>query len=169
MLCQLGVSSRSESQRSRRQEFATSPRSSTVWSIECSARTRLTASPPWPAPMTTVVMRSMARPAASGRFRLDDLDRDARWIGHDIVHGRSFLRLRDERLDVFLGRIGVDMERDLDAVIAIAHIAVDTEDAVQVHLALKFRLHRAQLDAAVLRHGCHARSQATRKANQYEL
>ena len=58
----MGVSSRSESQRSRRQEFATSPRSSTTWSIDRSLRKWLAARPACPAPMTTVVMRSMAGP-----------------------------------------------------------------------------------------------------------
>jgi hypothetical protein len=55
----LGVSSRSESQRSVRHEFATSPRSSTTWSIDRSPRKRLAARPACPAPMTTVVTRSM--------------------------------------------------------------------------------------------------------------
>ena len=60
-VCQLGVRSRSEFQRSRRQELATSPRSSTTWSIERSPRHRLAASPAWPAPTTTVVTCSMTR------------------------------------------------------------------------------------------------------------
>jgi hypothetical protein len=41
----LGVNSRSESQRSRRQEFAISPRSSTTCSIDRSLRMRLIDSP----------------------------------------------------------------------------------------------------------------------------
>jgi hypothetical protein len=36
--CQFGVRSRRESQRSNRHEFATSPRSSTTWSIDRSVR-----------------------------------------------------------------------------------------------------------------------------------
>jgi hypothetical protein len=53
--CQFGVRSRSESQRSRRHELATSPRSRTTWSMDRSVRQRLIARPEWPAPMTTVV------------------------------------------------------------------------------------------------------------------
>src|SRR5215218_1046127 len=56
--CQLGVSSRNESQRSVRHELATSLRSSTTWSMARSDRQRLIASPPWPAPITTVVVRT---------------------------------------------------------------------------------------------------------------
>jgi hypothetical protein len=54
------VSSRRESQRSRRQEFATSPRSSTTWSIDRSLRAWLAARPACPAPTTTVVVRSIS-------------------------------------------------------------------------------------------------------------
>ena len=33
---------------------------------------------------------------------LNDLDRHVGRIGHDIVYRRAFLRLRDQRLDLFL-------------------------------------------------------------------
>src|ERR1700677_4770341 len=98
--------------------------------MECSARTRLTASTACPAPMTSVVMRSMARPVASGDLPLDDLDCDVRRIGYDIVHSRALLGLGDERLDILFGRVSVDVKGDLDIVVAIAHVAVDAEDAV---------------------------------------
>src|SRR5580658_1916875 len=52
--CQFGVSSLSESHRSRRQELPTSLRSRTTWSIDLVDRHRLMASPLWPAPRTTV-------------------------------------------------------------------------------------------------------------------
>jgi hypothetical protein len=55
----LGVNRRSESQRSLRHVFATSPRSSTTWSMERSVRQRLMASPAWPAPITMVVVVRM--------------------------------------------------------------------------------------------------------------
>ena len=53
-----------------RHELATSPRSSTTWSIDRSERRRLMARPPWPAPMTTVVVLIGAAPqqvCASGQ------------------------------------------------------------------------------------------------------
>src|SRR5262245_39721034 len=83
--CQLGVRSRSESHRSVRHEFATSPRSSTTWSMDRSDRRRLIASPPWPAPMTTVVVFIGAAPqqAIGGS---DDLDPHVGRIGDDVVH-----------------------------------------------------------------------------------
>src|SRR4029077_20099610 len=84
-------------------------------------------------------------PVADAAVPLDDLDGDVGRIGHDVVYGRAFLRLCDECLDVFLRCVGVDVKRDLDVVVAVAHVAVDAEDAVEVHLALELRLHRAQL------------------------
>src|SRR5215469_13407855 len=96
-LCQLGVSNRSESQRSRRQEFATSPRSSTTWSIDRSLRKWLAARPAWPAPMTTVVVRSMAGPSG-------DFDGDVRRVGERVEHGRALLGLSHQRLDLLLRR-----------------------------------------------------------------
>src|SRR4051812_24989125 len=79
-LCQLGVSSRSESQRSVRQEFATSPRSRTTWSIERSARHQLIANPAWPAPMITADVRT--RPDLNRRREVSlDLDGDVGRIG----------------------------------------------------------------------------------------
>src|SRR5580658_1724835 len=113
-------------------------------------------------------MCSMAAPAAGGR-RLDDLDCHVGRIGHDVVHGRAFLRLRDERLDVLLRGVGIDMEGDLDVVVTVTDVAVDAQDAVQIHLALELGLDRAQLDAAVLRYGRHARRQAARKTHQHQL
>src|SRR4029077_16401888 len=160
---------RSDSHRSRRQEFATSPRSMTTWSIECSVRKGLIARPASPPPTTPVVTCSWPISAARAGLPLDDLDRHVGRIGHDVVHGRAFLRLRDERLDILLRGFGVDMEGDLDVVVAITYVAVDAKDAVQIHLALELRLDRAQLDAAVLRHGRHARRQAARKTHEHQL
>src|SRR5947209_6400059 len=98
-LCQFGVSRRSESQRSVRQVFATSPRSRTTWSIERSVRQRPMARPASPAPMTTVVADLMISSAWS-RSGLADLDGDVRRVGDDVVHGRALLGLGDEGLDV---------------------------------------------------------------------
>ena len=58
---QFGVSSRSESHRSVRHEFATSPRWITTWAIERRLRKCETASPACPAPTTTVVVRTARR------------------------------------------------------------------------------------------------------------
>src|SRR5688572_26431246 len=79
-LCQFGVSRVSESQRSR-QVLATSPRSRTTWSIERAARHQLIASPDWPAPMTTAVVRTGR--ASCREAALLHLDRDVGRIGDD--------------------------------------------------------------------------------------
>src|SRR5215212_344579 len=89
-LCQFGVSKVSESQRSVRQVFATSPRSRTTWSIERSASHQLIASPAWPAPMTTAVVRTgAASPAAAADLR--HLDRDVGRVGDDVVDRGALL------------------------------------------------------------------------------
>src|SRR3954465_117574 len=106
--CQLGVSSRSESHLCVRQEPATpGPRSSTTWSMERSVRHRLMASPPCPAPTTTVVVRtSRLSTSPLCRWWSGDVDRDVGRVGEQIEHGRTLLRLCDERLDVLGGRVG---------------------------------------------------------------
>src|SRR6516225_7096591 len=111
----------------------------------------------------------MASPVAERRFPLDDFDRDVGRIGHDVVDGRAFLRLRYERLDVFLRRVGIDLEGDLDVVVAVAYVAVDAEDAVEIHLPFELRLHRAQLYAAVLRHRRHTRRETAGETDQHQL
>src|SRR5262245_42361141 len=130
------------------------------------------ARPACPAPITTVVtvrMRSvplwglyrapidrrrpgaayLAAPAASAE-PLSDFDCDIRRIGHDVVDRRPFLRLRNEGFDVFALGIGVDLVHDLDPVKAITHIAVDAQDALNVHVPFNRRLDGTQLDIAVL-------------------
>ena len=82
-----------------------------------------------------------------------DLDRDVGRVRDDVEDGGTALRLRDERRDFLARRVGVDMERHLDAVEAVAHLAVDAEDALHVHAGFDRGLDRAQLDVAVLRHG----------------
>src|SRR5690242_17086077 len=171
-LCQFGVSSRSESQRSRRQEFATSPRSSTTWSIERSLRKRLADRPACPAPMTTAVMRSMTKPPSAGFIGLAVLghfDGDVGRVAQRVVHCRALLRLRHQRLDVLAGRVRVDVEGHLDVVEAVADVAVGTEDAADVVGALDRRGDRAQLDAAVLGDRGHAGRQAAGQADDEVL
>src|SRR5690606_29178435 len=81
---------------------------------------------------------------------LEGLDGDVRRVRHDVEHRRALLRLRDERLDLLLRRVGVDIERHRDVFVAVAHVGVDAEDAANIHRALELRLDGTQLDAAVL-------------------
>src|SRR5262249_21204884 len=71
--------------------------------------------------------------------RLSDFDGDVGRVGDDVVDRGALLRLRDERLDVGLGRVGVDVEGDLDVVVPVAHVAVDAEDALDVHRSFELR------------------------------
>ena len=107
--------------------------------------------------------------SAAPRDRSDDFDGDVHRVGDDVVHRRALLRLRDDRLDLLLRRIRVDLERDLDVVVAVAHVAVDAEDAADVHRAFELRLDRPQLDAAILRHRGDAGGQAAREADEHVL
>src|SRR5437588_4458913 len=130
---QLGVSRRSESHRSCRHEWPTSPRSSTTWSTPARVRWWLVARPPGPAPTTTTVTRTGV---ASG-----DGDVDRCRVGHDVKDRRTLLRLRHDRLYVCARRIGVDVIGDVDGVEAVAHVAVYAEDAEQIHVAFDRRRH----------------------------
>src|SRR5580658_2973344 len=111
----------------------------------------------------------MARSVAGAGLPLDDLDGYVGRIGDDVVDSRAFLRLRDERFDILLRRVGIDVEGDLDVAVAVAYIAVDAQDALEIHLALEFCLHRSQLYSAVLRYGSHARRQATRETYEHQF
>src|SRR6185503_606382 len=55
-----------------------------------------------------------------------------------------------EGLDVLFRRIRIDLEGDLDVVVAVADIAVDAENPLDVHGPLDLRLDRPQLDAPIL-------------------
>src|SRR5713101_2400813 len=164
--CQFGVSKRSESHRSALHEFATSLRSRTTWSIERSARQRLIARPPCPAPMTTVVICTMYPVGAAG---LADLDAHGRRVGDDVVHGRALLRLRDDRLNLVGRRVGVDLVDHLDSAEAIADIRVHAEDALYIHVALERRRDLVQLDLPVLCDCGHACRQAARETHEHVL
>src|SRR5262245_16407198 len=111
------------------------------------------ARPAWPAPMITVLTVlmgfSLAVAAAVGGFSAYH-HRDVGRIGDDVVHRGALLRLRHQSLDVLALGVGVDVVGDLDAAETVAHIAVDAEDALDVHVALDRRRHRAQLDIAML-------------------
>src|SRR5215475_15100979 len=75
-----------------------------------------------------------------------DGDEDARRVGDDVEYGRPFLRLGDQRLDVVLARVGANVEMNADGAEAIAHLVVDAEDALNVHVGLERSLDRMQLD-----------------------
>src|ERR1700733_10220295 len=67
------------------------------------------------------------------KFALEDLDGNVGRICDDVEHRRALLRLRDQRLDLLLRSIGIDLEADLDVVVAVAHLAVNAEDAIEIH------------------------------------
>src|ERR1700676_4698152 len=112
------------------------------------------ARPACPAPMTTVAMVLIspsphgATPArGAGSIHHDG---DIRRIGHDVIDRRPLLRLRNQRFDIFAFRVGIDLVSHLDAAEAVADIAVDAEDALQIHVPLDGRPDRAQLNVTVL-------------------
>src|SRR5205823_12124981 len=163
---QFGVSSRSESHRCVRHEFATSARSRTTWSIERAARRWLMASPQWPAPTITAVVLGTAAPPLLTRTRSADLDGDVRRVGEDVVDGGALLRLRDQRPDLLGRGVGVDLVTDSDAAEAVADIRVGAENPVQVHLGGEGGPHRPQLDRPLLGDGGHASGQAAAEGDQ---
>src|SRR5215468_1484921 len=127
------------------------------------------ANPDWPAPMMTVVVHltSLAPwilppPSVDG-------DEDARRVGDDVEYGRPFLRLGDQRLDVVLARVGANVEMNADGAEAIAHLVVDAEDPLKVHVCFERRLHRAELDAASLGNCGNARREAACKTREDEF
>jgi hypothetical protein len=113
--------------------------------------------------MTTVVVRSMARPPSG------DFDGDVRRVREGVGHGRALLGLGHQRFDVLLRGVRVDRERHLDVVEAVAHVVVGTEDPTNVVVAFDRRLDRAKLNAAILRDGRHACRQAARQADEEVL
>src|SRR5215813_2557011 len=82
--------------------------------------------------------------------RSDDLDEYVRRVCHDVEHRGSLLRLGHQRLDLIGGGVRVDFERHLDALEAVTHVAVDAQDALDVHRPLDGRRDGAELDLAML-------------------
>src|SRR5215211_697919 len=100
---------------------------------------------------------------------LVDRDEDVRWIGYDVEYGRPLLRLRDQRLDVVVARISVDVELNADGAEAIAHVVVDAKYALNVHVGFKRGLDGMKLDAAPLGDGCNTRREAARETGEEDL
>ena len=67
------------------------------------------ASPQWPAPTTTVVVSATAAVLAPAGAGSGHVDGDVGRVGDDVVDGRALLRLRDQRLDLVGGGVGVDL------------------------------------------------------------
>src|SRR5690606_31465999 len=65
--------------------------------------------------------------------------------------------------------IRVDLEDDLDPVEAVAHLAVDAEDALDVHAGFERRLHGAELNVPVLRDGRDAGGEARCERDEHVL
>src|SRR6185312_10451684 len=117
-----------------------------MWSIDRSLRKWLAARPACPAPMTTVVVRSMTvllERQCSLTVHLErqqgpsgDFDGDVRRVGQRVEHSGALLGLGHQRLDVLLRRVRVDVERHLDVVEAVAHVGVGAEDPADVVCAL---------------------------------
>src|SRR5215472_17578559 len=106
--------------------------------MERAARQRLMARPAWPPPtITAAVLRAwpLADDTMARRDGSIHHDRDIRRIGHDVIDRRALLRLRHQRLDLLALGVGVDLVGDLDAVKAVAHLAVYAEDALEIHVA----------------------------------
>lgn len=92
--------------------------------------------------------------------------RNIRGIGHDVVDCRSFLRLRDESLNIFALCISVYLVGYLDAAEAIADVLIYAENASGVHVPFYRRDDRTQLNVAVLGDRGDSSGQTTRQPNQ---
>ncbi len=86
--------------------------------------------------MTAVMLRTDLFPVYS---RLFYLDRNIRRVGNDVEHGRTLLRLGDKCLDISPRSVGINIVGYLDPVETVTHIAVDTEDALNIHAAFQGR------------------------------
>ena len=114
--------------------------------------------------MTVVVLRTV--PVLRRRRCSLHGDGHVRRIRDDVVDGRALLRLGDQRLDVLPTRVGIDIVGDLDPLEAVADLVIDSEDALDIHVAFERRRHRLQLDIAILRDRRDSGGQAAREADQ---
>ena len=131
-VCQFGVSSRSESQRSVRHEFATSPRSRTTWSIERSVR-RLA--------HRQAGVAGTDDDGADGRSRR--ASRSAQWRSATttfvglVMMSNTAERFCDWATSASISSavgVGVDVEAHVDAAEAVADVRIGAEDAQDVHV-----------------------------------
>ena len=76
------------------------------------------------------------RPGSGDQYDSVYLYRDVGRIGNDIEHRRSFLRLGDQRFDVFFRSVCIYFVLDLDAVEAVSNVAVNAQDSLYIHSAL---------------------------------
>src|SRR5688572_2315779 len=123
-----------------------------MWAMPRSLRHRLIARPACPPPMTMtsvcIVMsfkweREQAEPHRPARLRPQlaracgvhvDCDRDA--LGDHVEHGGTGACLGDD-LGELLGRgVALDVEAQAHALVAVADLVGETEDAAQIHVAL---------------------------------
>ena len=72
-------------------------------------------------------------------------------------------------LDLVGGGVGVDVVGHLDAAEPVAHVAVDAEDAGDVHLTFEGCRDRAQLDLPVLGDGGDAGGEAAGQGDEHVL
>ena len=126
------------------------------------------ASPEWPAPMMTTVVRTSGL-GRYGRRCQATATVDVGGVGHDVVDRRALLGLGHDRLDVGPGGVGVDVEADPDSLEAVADVGVGAEDAEHVHVALDGGGDRSELDLAVLSHGGDAGGEAAGQSDEHVL
>src|SRR5580765_7809934 len=126
---QFGVRRCSESQLWLRQRWASLPRSSTTCSIPRSDRQRLMASPACPAPMTTVVASGTV-PSTSA-----DAEVNRHTVGEHIEHRRARAGLFDDLAQLLGGRVAGNREADADALVAVADLVGQPQEAPQIDVA----------------------------------
>ena len=82
-----------------------------------------------------LIGRSSRWPRSGG----GDVHRHLGAVGDDVEHGRPLARLLDQRGELRGLRVPVDVEDDPDALVAVADLGVEAEDATQVDVALDGR------------------------------
>src|ERR671910_350671 len=77
-----------------------------------------------------------------------DVDVDVCAVGQDVVDGRPAAGLLDDLAKDGVGCVAFDREVDTHLAVAVAHVVRQSEDAVEVDVALDRRLDAVQVDAA---------------------
>ena len=172
-LIALVVSRCSERQRSECHRSAIRPRSSTTWSTPRNARLRLMARPAWPPPtMITSVLRMMSYPSVGVCAEPQNRGPAARRV--EVIAavltvtktGTPLLRMSktaDRAFDcmtIFSSCSGLASpsisKETCDALVAVADLAGESEDAAQIDVALDRRLDPVEFDAPRSRDGADA-------------